>query len=206
MANIQGEIEFLHVYSHQDTAIKHKDEERLKKIEKQRSEYENDKFYDILVKGNEQADIIADIGRQDPDIERDWARSPTEHTDSFYLSIGNGNWIDEPIHQWVKRDTQKRFTKEAIASDAKRATHRTEDTLFDKRLSYISESRNTPMLHKRYTFLFKLRMHSKQEGNYKTWINISISRSAPLQRLLQKSVSNATLRSMCRGRQEELST
>jgi hypothetical protein len=56
-------IIFVHVHSHQKEAKTHSDPKRIERIEKQKQKLGNDKLYQILVNGNEIADILAEKGR-----------------------------------------------------------------------------------------------------------------------------------------------
>jgi hypothetical protein len=185
-----GEIRYLHVYSHQETAIKHKDERRQEKIQQQKDLYNDEEFYNTIKYGNEHADLIADIGREEKDIERDWAHSPAKYTDNFYLSTADGSWIDQTIHKWIKNDTQV-TTRERVEEDsAKRASHITPDKLYDTKLSFASEQRSKPKEHKTYTFMFKLRAHAlktrEKLNRYGGWLR----KTSPFKKYYQKAFPN----------------
>ena len=179
-----GKIEFIHVYSHQDSA----DEKRREKIETQRAKY-GDELYEIFIKGNELADRAAAIAITNRTKLRDWDDEPMAGVDEIYIQTFNevnndtnkvitpSKTVDGAIHGWIRKDTQEsimrlRNGKSILSRDKSTPAHVTKlrsqarnqqlehHETSDLKRSFAAGNKRNPKAHSRYITLFKLRNHA----------------------------------------------
>lgn len=177
------EIEFLHIYSHQNEAATHADPNRQSKIDKQKKDFNNPKLYDLLVRGNEVADKLADEARRKRPPRRNWIHTPMAGSDEFYIVtqtlqldhetdpqnnitsviITKDILNDRRPHQWIKEQTQESIYDKRISATYKQNSRN--DYLHylpicDRKRSFQLANRKTPKKHHVYTTLARFRFHA----------------------------------------------
>jgi ribonuclease HI len=182
--SIRGEVKLLHVYSHQDklNPDNPNDLQRITSIEKERTLIDNPYLYDLMVKGNDIADALANLatsetltrnnGNQHAERRhRNWATHPTFGTDEIYITQSKLSeegtqqlWIDSKIHAWIREHTQTQImeveTNKAKKGKGKRNQYLLLLDSIDRKRSFASAHRKNHKRHPESTTLFKLRTHA----------------------------------------------
>ena len=168
----KAEVTLIHIYSHQESQNPENpgDKVRIEKIARQRREFGNDKVYDLLARGNQIADALANLATRGDIEHRDWARNPTEGTDALYITQrqsgpdARNQWIDGNVHKWIKQDTQTKIlekrTRQAEKGVGKRTQYLRHLGETDCARSFASSKKSEPRRHVDAITLFKARAHA----------------------------------------------